>query len=534
MNFFQTLSNSLLSRPLLLFITLSALLPTTVTAQTYTAGYTKYQRGDFKGAERSLLQAVTKETSKSATANSWKLLGICQYMLGNKGGATTSFKEALAINTGLIIASGEVLDESVIAHFNKIKSDIIEANKPPPPPAPPPAPPPPPKPLVKKPVKKPVVAVAIPAIDIAEEDAAAEAVTPTTEGAASSKKGGTFIVVQSDTPDANVMIDGILAGQVGSEIEVEPGMLVVEVAVPGEDAKIQKITAVKGQVNTITVNLIKPPQIKKIAKKKPKKIKKVSRKKKKNDEMFADKPGAPQRAGYNSATEFDSDTASGVSPYAPAPPPAPYYGQPYQQPQVAMNNQPYDDRYENRAALHGNYFIAALPFGAGQFQNRTVGTGMLFFAGEAGALYFYTAKNKEAKSTEADIALYEEEAKLNEGEKTDEEKDADAVYIQETRDYVASTRAKAKLGLYGFGALWVAGAIEAYINDPIAKSASQPQRRDRAPGYGQKNENQNSKLLPPEDRHYKSDWQVQLVPEAGTRDDGSEDRRLKLVWQLKF
>src|SRR5690606_30495759 len=64
-------------------------------AQSYGAGYARYQKGDFKGAAKALRAALRKKAPRGTRANTLKLLGICYYMLGQKGPASKSFKLAL-------------------------------------------------------------------------------------------------------------------------------------------------------------------------------------------------------------------------------------------------------------------------------------------------------------------------------------------------------------------------------------------------------------------------------------------------------
>lgn len=513
----------------------SMFLSASAAAQSYNAGLAKYERGDFKGAERALLMAVTKETTKDVKSNTLKLLGICQYMLGNKSGAARSFKDALTMDSNQSIDPADVLDPAVVEYFNRIKKDVLKqeaANKPAPKAAPkneaPAAPAAPAAPVAAVPGAAATVAAAASAA-AATTAGATEAATAPAAAAKGAKKPGTYIIVQADVPDANVMIDGILAGNTGTQIEVDPGLLMIEVNAAGYEPKFQKITAVQGQVSNITIELTKPKKPKKIAKKKARKPRKsAKRKQRNNDDMFGEQQGGPQRAGYDSAADFERDTFNGYQ--ATPPPQAGYpgygYNQPYEQPYtappVAMNEPGYNDRYEARATDNNNYFIAVLPFGAGQFQNRNVAGGILFFAAEAGSLAFYLLQDKEAKTTEDELILYKQQKEAEEEELSEE----DLAYIKDTEDYIAKTRQKSKYGIYGFGLLWVAGAVEAIINDPVAK-ASKQRRRYVRPGYGMKSDS--NPVLPPEERYYKAEWQVRLLPEAGHREES-----LKLQWDLRF
>ena len=115
----------------LILLCLSLFFATSGLAQSYNAGLTKYQRGDYKAAERSLLQALSKEMPDQTRASSYKVLGICQYKLGNKNGAKKSFKSAIALDANLTIEESEVIDPTVISHFKRAKKEYIAANPPP-------------------------------------------------------------------------------------------------------------------------------------------------------------------------------------------------------------------------------------------------------------------------------------------------------------------------------------------------------------------------------------------------------------------
>lgn len=470
----------------------------TVTAQTYDAGHAKYERGDFKGAERALQIAAEKETAKLAKASILKLLGICQYMLGNRSEASKSFREAVALDSTVTIKPGEVLDDTVIDYFSRIKKETTKS-----------AP--------------------------TATTATIKHTPSTTPDKAATKAAGTFIIVQSDVPDANVMIDGILAGSTNTKIEVEPGMLMIEISSARHEAKFQKVNTIEGTTTNVTVDLAKTKKIKKVAKQREKKPKKTSRKKPKNDDLFGETQ-PPQRAGYNPAMEFDQDT--GGTAYAPGYH-QPYYQQPYQQPyayeqpyapppRISMHDA-YEDDYETRAPSHNNYFIALLPFGAGQFQNRSIAAGILFFAAEAGALGFYYMQDKDAKETAAELNAFIQEKADNGDELTVE----DETYINDTKAYVTNTRNKSKYGLYGFGAAWIAGIVEAIINDPLANASRQSRRR--SPNrYGLIDHTQI--LVAPEDRDYKRDWQVQLIPHTSKNvaNHRLDSETFKLQWTLEL
>ena len=63
----------------------SSIITTVAEAATaYAEGYSKYQKGDFKGAEKSLMLALKGKMTKLEQAKTLKLLGICQFMANKK------------------------------------------------------------------------------------------------------------------------------------------------------------------------------------------------------------------------------------------------------------------------------------------------------------------------------------------------------------------------------------------------------------------------------------------------------------------
>jgi hypothetical protein len=159
-------------------------------------------------------------------ANTYKLMGICQFMQNNRNGATQSFKMALANDPNTAVSASEVLDEGVIGFFNKIRASAPKSS------------------------------------------AVATRKAPTSPGTmkmaarrTTDAKGNplkqTFLIINSTNKGANVFIDGIIAGQVNSRINTSPGKVLVEVAQPGFKPKKVRISITKDSDNAVTINLDK-------------------------------------------------------------------------------------------------------------------------------------------------------------------------------------------------------------------------------------------------------------------------------------
>ncbi len=492
----------------------------TAYANSYPIAYSKYEKGDFKGAEAALKQSLKKKLSKDEQAKTYKLLGICSYMLGNKAAATDNFKRALKLAPKTVIIQSEVLDDSVIGFFSNIKGGGKKA--------------PPTAKVATKVATKPAP------------------LKPVTTAKNTPPAKMTYLKVLSNVSTASVAIDGILAGQANTLINTDAGKIEIEVSAQGHITKKISVNITANQENSITVNLLKPqpkpkPKPKPIVKKKPKQqqqqydqvlVKKKKKKKMKSNkyapdpggDMFVDEGGGAP-GGPDTATQFDMDTGGGYPAqpgygaqpgynappaynqpppgygpppayYAPpptyyAPPPQPVYvpppppppGDPYAGGGYADPNAPPVDIAADPAAPASNagsaengggrsMLYTILPFGAGQFQNESYILGTAFLGAEAFALYFWYSKGNEATAFAANATKYLTENCT--GAESDEE--ACEKYRVESQAYTDETNSKAQMGLYGFIGLWVVGVAEAIINEPAPQSKGGRKKKGRYAG----------------------------------------------------
>lgn len=91
-------------------------------ANTFEQGYQAYIKTDFSGARDKLTAAAKNENNPVKLTKIYRLLGIVYYMLSNLNESARTFNIALSYNPSITIGKGEVLDESVITYFNRIKS----------------------------------------------------------------------------------------------------------------------------------------------------------------------------------------------------------------------------------------------------------------------------------------------------------------------------------------------------------------------------------------------------------------------------
>ena len=233
-----------------LFLMLS---PQELSGQTYQDGYKKYTMGDMVGAQKALMPALRNPAANTAErAQTYKLLGIVQYQMNKKDQAATSFKAAIALNAALSIKPDEVLDGSVIDFFNKVKSAYRNA--------------PPPKVAASAAASPPEAAPASGAKGDRAKGDGTKAGAPTTRAFGEKSGKSTRLLVHSNAPGASILIDDILVGSAGRDLEVNPGSVTLTLKANGYKPKTFRMAIKKGALNQVDLNL------EKVAKKQPKTV----------------------------------------------------------------------------------------------------------------------------------------------------------------------------------------------------------------------------------------------------------------------
>lgn len=209
------------------FLALSVYTPP-VFGQNYNVVQEKYLRGDLKGAESSAKRALETKLPRSDRSKVLKILGLVQYLSGNKTLAAKSFEQSIALDPNISIQPQEALDPSAIAFFQNLKSKsrktAASSDTPP---------------QTQSKSKKPIA------------------------GTSPVKK--TLLKVVSNVQKAQVSIDGILAGTSNELINVEHGKVEVEIKAPGYLPRKAVVPITKDAENTITLNLEKPKAQEKLA-----------------------------------------------------------------------------------------------------------------------------------------------------------------------------------------------------------------------------------------------------------------------------
>lgn len=482
-------------------------------AQTLAIGQNLYQKGDFNGAIAALQKALDGKNNAQDQAKIHKFIGICHFMVGKRGAAATSFKQAISLDADTNILASEVLDEEVLKFFATQKSTAIQSNQ----------------------VRKP-------------SSAQASVAQPANQSIAGPKViKTTFLKVTSTTPDASVSIDGIIAGSVNSVINTDPGQINIEVSAPGYNPKSVTTNIIANRENNISVNL---DRVKPVTKAKPptprpqasgettvaRRRANTTKRKTNDDDLFAT-PGAdsmfsdpsPAASPANEGTaptvdataEFQRDTQNPTAAYpagqaaAPSypqqaypppnyappvyqqpapyyPPPPTYYTPPPPQPLPVAPDYPLNDPGSagdfnpsgspNQASLprrrvpkvYKSMLLVMAPMGVGQFQNRDYVSGILVAAGQVAGLYMWY-DNQARASQVAKVANDFAQNTPQEKRTPEQEK-----WLESRKKEVKTYNDTGSMWLNIAAGVWAIGIADAYLNDPPPPKKS-PRRRRRSP-----------------------------------------------------
>jgi hypothetical protein len=546
----------------------AAIYTETAFANSYATGFSLYQKGSMKDAEAALKQALQRRPNAADKIKIYKLLGICQYMLRNKAEAAASFKQALAMSPGLTISANEVLDESVIEFFNQQKGATNHAAKSAS------AAPSSANPRAAKTLNSTFLKVG------SNVNSATVMIDGINAGPVNSlidtDPGVVIIEVTSPGYITRKIRVNVTKGRENS-IQVD-----LKKPTPKPKA-VAASPATHGAKESNSSNVGKKPRHSKNANAKIFAPKPKDDLFGDDGGAPIPQPTGPdltsefeaEASGYAAAPAYNAPPPGYAAPptYGPSqgyppqgyqqqyppqqaytPPPA-YYAPPptyYTPPPPAMPPQPAYDSYaaapapayvppdpgadpytgggdpggsgprsprakKSRSTGKNNMLITLLPFGAGQFQNRSYILGILFGGAEAGALYMWYSKNQTADQTVEETQAYYESRK--DEQMTTEDRTAFEAYIVQQKSFVADKRKEANMYLYGFGALYVAGVIEAIINDnpPTAKKKKRKKRKFGGFTYNLEEQSQGQpvySLLEDKERPvlHNLAWQLGLTP----------------------
>lgn len=201
----------------------------TASAQAYLQGYSRYQRGNIKGAIAALESAITQAKNESDLVNIYKYLGISFYSDGQKEKAAESFKKALRIDPKIEINPDEVLDPAVIEFVNGIRSTMTTK-------------------ATEKESENP---------QNATHETATDSINSTEKKTVPpSKKSITSrIRIKTNAPQAKIIADGQTLGSAGETIVYKIGMTTFTIEAPGYKSRKFHIDLKKDQETRLMVPL---------------------------------------------------------------------------------------------------------------------------------------------------------------------------------------------------------------------------------------------------------------------------------------
>mgnify|MGYP001297954509 CR=1 FL=1 len=100
-----------------------------LSADEYTKGYESYTNGNYSQCEKIFSNIINLQSTNEEKSDVYKMIGICQYMLGKRDNAQETFKQAINHNYQTTIVADEVLDENILDFFQSIKNTLVDTSK---------------------------------------------------------------------------------------------------------------------------------------------------------------------------------------------------------------------------------------------------------------------------------------------------------------------------------------------------------------------------------------------------------------------
>lgn len=414
-----------------------------------------YAVGDIPGAARALQPlAQGKSLRGTALEDAQKLYGICLYLLGNKPQAEALFAKVLKSNPSARLVAKDIIDPTVGQLFERIRGQVAPARK----------------------------------NGSAKPGQASRPKRPS----APEKRGFTGIHVKTNAKNTTVFANGIFIGTGGQDIALDPGEHKITISAQGHEEVTRAFTIKPSERLTLTVNLVKAGERERraalaaAARAKEKREAELAREreaaqrrkeKEKLDYTSDLPPGAkPSRASQSLADEFFRDgqavqmrpvppqqAQATQNPYAPPPAVAqpgpvgrPVYAAPPQQAYAPPAYGPYGA--PQPVVKRKSMFLALLPFGSGQYQNGSIGLGLVFTVVDLGALAMFAFYTNSAKTFDDNNIRCSELP-------PDRQTACDGgIPDAQFDEYKKGQEQLALISLAVFGVGWIAGATEAVLS----------------------------------------------------------------------
>jgi PEGA domain len=458
----------LLNLVVVILVFCSFIYPCIALANSVSAARKIYNTGDIPGAAKILSPLAQKGPD---TVEALKLLGICQFLMGDKVKAEQSFAKALRQRAGTQLNSSDVIDPSINSFYMAVAKKL-ESGK------------------------------------FADSAPGRDSLPYTSE-----RTGFTGVFITCDPRKATVFAKGIYVGTTDQDIILEPGQQQITISSPGYESLTKTITVQKNQRVKLSVKLVSEEErerhnekVASLSKEKAKiefekkrladlakedqiereellKKQQMLQKMKEQDEKDAARQAVEQKR-QDAIAAFEQKRREEAAKRAEAkakiaaqmeeiknkkemranggvkPPPKALATDDFddtdkQNTQRASNSSNDDSKKVKILHTRKSMLIALLPFGAGQFQNNQTPLGLTFLGvgvGGIGGYVYNMLKASEWKT--ADTKFRNEDP---EGASKPEYIAASAAYVKKLSDYKLYS-------LIFFGIGWGVGATHAVLN----------------------------------------------------------------------
>jgi tetratricopeptide (TPR) repeat protein len=433
-----------------IYFLMHLLIESTGTAQAYLQGYSRYQRGNFKGAIAAFESAISKAKNKSDLLNIYKYLGMSFYSDGQKDRAAESFKKALTIDSKLEINPDEVLDKGLLDFVNGIRSSIgspidpnsqkIAANS--------------------HPESSPPNASSSPNSNEDLGTPKDPKSNPTTISDTSNGNNKIAkILIKTNASNAKILVDGNVLGIAGENLIYKPGIAIIIIEAPGYKTRKIRYNIKNDQENRLTIPLRKISSHQGLDPKSPNASLASDKKNEDQDHLFT--PPNKKKRKKGEKTKDDSGQNQDIEDYSGfwATNGASHLSK---NSETLSNSDLKDIPAEKRWSPAWNL----VPFGFGQFINNRPILGITFMTLEFAILYQSISFQNKASKSQKDA---------NKLASADKVSSTDQDQINKKNNESDAAIKKATLSQIGFIMIWIAGSAQAAIDletNPLTSSKS--------------------------------------------------------------
>lgn len=420
---------------------------------------TQLNKGDYVNAEAEFLEKIKSTSNKSELAVIYQFLGVTQYLLGDQETSKQSIQKGFEYDPTVDI-SDEIHSEKAKIFFSNEKKKI--SNKP-----------------EKKQERSPIPPTAI---TKKQDKSESNAITTT-------------LKVTSMIKEANVYIDNVYMGKVNETLSVSKGNIVLEVKANGYFDFNRKFNILASQNNSVHVTLMKIPVKSNAKNSGPKKTNNTQPQQLSSKPIVTpqiQRPNSPAQIAQNPSKSMDTTSQTKPPEITVTNTKMPLRNdknpetlefkhktmtthKKVEKPISKNNLNVKKEKHEiiqtkNQVNLQKKQvdYLNFLPFGVGQFKNKSYPLGAAFASLQAFSLYYYYNNNSKAKQLLQDGDNFLNQRLVQENQLSGAEKEA---YAKETNEFYEKfdsqyqdSRSQAYNGLIYFTLIWATSSIESIFN----------------------------------------------------------------------